>query len=873
MKKIKKVLILGSGPIVIGQAAEFDYSGTQACIALREEAVTSIILNPNPATIQTDKEVADKIYLQPLTLESVIEIIKKEKPDGLIATVGGQTALNLAVQLFRKGILEKNNVAVLGTDIASIILGEDRSEFVAKMKAIGQPVLPSKAVNTVWDAAVFADNIGYPVIIRSAYNLGGTGSSVAHNKTDLQKKVATGLKSSPIRQVLVEKSVLGWGEFEYEMIRDGTGNTLSICSMENIDPMGVHTGDSIVAAPVQTLSDDNHQMLRTAAVKIVNALNIQGSCNVQFALNQNTGEYYVIEVNPRLSRSSALASKATGYPIAKVATKIALGYTLPEIKNEITGKTAFFEPSLDYVVVKIPRWPFDKFPGLNREIGISMKSTGEVMAIARSFEEALRKAIESLDSKEDFFADDKKLTEAEILEKLKTPTSDRLKWLIQALRANISINVLHDITNIHPWFLTKMFNISSNKRLTGDKKVFKMVDTCSGEFPALTPYFYSTYAGENEASSLTGPKVIILGSGPIRIGQGIEFDYMTVHAVKALKTLGIKSIIINNNPETVSTDYAISDRLYFEPLTIDYVKNVIDNEKEGLLGVISQFGGQTALNLISEIEKLGVNILGTKSSSVRKAEDRSACSRELSLMGLDVPLWTKAMHKNEVLQECLKIGFPLLLRPSYVLAGEGMIIARNNNDVLRYVHNMSEDTLKEPLLIDQFISDAMEVDIDFISDGKTTKTFILEQLEPTGIHSGDSSCLYPAQNIDKRTIQELEKITRLIAKRFGIIGFGNIQAAIRDGKIYILEINPRASRTIPFLSKALDVSLVTEAVKILIGNPLSAFHIAPHTNKIAIKKPVFSFEKLPDLDTTLGPVMMSTGETMTVISNPENLNS
>lgn len=864
MKKLKSVLVIGSGPIVIGQAAEFDYSGTQACLALKEEGVTSIVVNPNPATIQTDKEIADKVYLEPLTVESLAEIIKKEKPDGLIATVGGQTALNLATNLSKEGILKRYNVQVLGTDILSITLGEDRNKFAQKMKEIHQPVLPSLAVKTYLKASLFVKRIGFPVIIRSAYTLGGKGSSVAYNKNDFEEKVKNGLKMSPIGQVLIEKSVLGWGEFEYEMVRDSFGNSISVCSMENLNPMGVHTGESIVVAPVQTISDDNHQMLRSAAFKIIEALNIKGSCNVQFALNQHTGEYYVIEVNPRLSRSSALASKATGYPIAKVATKIALGYTLPEIRNEITGKTAFFEPSLDYLVIKIPRWPFDKFPALNQELGISMKSTGEVMAIARSFEEALQKAIDSLDMKEDIFISNKSLSRTKILEKLKLPTGGQLGLIIAAVKKGISVQQIHTTTGIHLWFLTKICKLVIEKNHKKEKKVFKMFDTCSGEFAALTPYFYSTYGEENEAGSLVGPKVIILGSGPIRIGQGIEFDYMTVHTVKALKAAGIKSIIVNNNPETVSTDYSISDRLYFEPLTIEYVKHILKNEKKGLLGVITQFGGQTALNLTSEIEKLGVKVLGTSEHSIMEAEDRAVCSNELSRIGLNVPKWTSAKSKEEVLDKCLEIGFPLLLRPSYVLAGEGMIIAKNKKDVENYLSIVPENVFDNPLLIDQFIDNAKELDIDFISDSVNTKAFILEQVEPTGVHSGDSICIFPAQSLSKKLVYELEEITDTIAKKFGIIGLGNIQVAIHANKIFILEINPRASRTIPFLSKALGISLVSEAIKVLLGNPLSkeSLHTIPN-GLIFTKKPVFSFDKLSDLDTTLGPVMKSTGEIMT----------
>jgi len=862
MKKINKVLIIGSGPIVIGQAAEFDYSGTQACLALKEQGVKTVVINPNPATIQTDKEVADKIYFEPLTVPSIEKIIAKEKPDGLIATVGGQIALNLATQLFIKGILKKYKVQILGTDIEAITNGENRIKFANKMKSIGQPVLPSKGIKTVKEASGFAQKIGYPLIIRSAYTLGGAGSSVVYNDCELNEKITNGLNTSPINEVLIEKSVIGWGEFEYEIVRDGDGNCICICNMENINPMGVHTGDSIVIAPSQTLSDDEHQMLRNAAFKIVESLNIKGGCNVQFALNQKTGKYFVIEVNPRLSRSSALASKATGYPIAKIATKIALGHSLPEIKNDITGKTAFFEPSLDFVVIKIPKWPFDKFPDLNNQIGISMKSTGEIMAIGKSFEEALLKGLDSLDGKENILSFDSAFSKTEILQKLTIQSDDLLKWLIFAFKKGVLIDEVYTATGIQKWFLRKINNLATYSYLRKSKTIFKMVDTCSGEFPALTPYFYSTVGMENEAVPLPGPKVIILGSGPIRIGQGIEFDYMTVHAVKALKEMGIKSIIINNNPETVSTDYSISDRLYFEPLSLKYVSDILNNEKEGLLGIICQFGGQTALNLVSALEAKGYKILGTNNNAVTKAEDRKTCSTELIKLGLSIPQWTYTNSKKDILSKCDEIGFPLIVRPSYVLAGEGMAIIKNKKDVKNYLKLLNKEVFEKPLLIDKFINHGKEVDIDFISDGETVIAFVLEQLEPTGIHSGDSSCVYPAVNLDKKTISKLENIARKIALDFKIIGLGNIQAAIKDGEIYILEVNPRASRTIPFLCKSLGISLVNLATRVILGAKINKKDFYVVSNKFAVKKPIFSFYKLPDLSKQLGPIMKSTGEVM-----------
>ena len=774
--------------------------------------------------------------------------------------------LNLVTDLDKQGVLAKYGVQVLGTGIKAIRLGEDRQLFAAKMREIGQPVLPGKAATSTREAVNWVRQIGLPVMLRSAYTLGGTGSSLVAKETELERKIEASLRASPIGQVLVEKSVKGWGEIEYEVIRDAKGNTLTVCSMENINPMGIHTGDSIVVAPSQTLSDQDHQKLRTAAIKIVEALNIKGACNVQFAFDYKSGEYYVIEVNPRLSRSSALASKATGYPIAKVATKIALGFDLPEISNDITGKTAFFEPSLDYVVVKIPRWPFDKFPGLNREIGISMKSTGEVMAIGRTFEEALQKGIDSLDSKEDADKRKEKLTVQEAKQKLGRWTDDQLRWILAALRGGVAVKLIARLTGINPWFLNKMRRLVSGATVVLNKRVYKMVDTCSGEFPALTPYFYSTTKGEeNEAVSLEGKKAIILGSGPIRIGQGIEFDYMTVHAVKALQE-EVKAVIINNNPETVSTDYAMADRLYFEPLTGDYVLEVINNEKKGLLGVICQFGGQTALNLADDLDEFGVKILGTAAGVIRKAEDRSICSRELTKMGLTVPPWTFARDRQEVVEKCLELGFPVLIRPSYVLAGEGMVLVRNREDVEEYLESVPAKVFGHPVLIDRFIDTGIEVDIDLVSDGRDTRAWVMEQVEPPGVHSGDSTCIYPARRLSRRLVKRLEEIAGRIAERFAIVGMGNVQAVIRDNEVYIVEINPRASRTIPFLSKAIGVPLVKIATGVILGQRLDKMgrwlKSVQGDGMVAMKQPVFSFDKLPGLSTELGPVMKSTGEVM-----------
>lgn len=864
MKNIKKVLIIGSGPIIIGQAAEFDYSGTQACLACREERIKTILVNSNPATIQTDHEVADTVYIEPLTLPFLQKIIEKEKPDGLIASVGGQTALNLVTELYQKGILEKNKVKILGTNISAIKKSEDRKIFKEAMEKIKQPVLPSIAINNIDQGGNFVKKNGYPIIIRSAYTLGGTGSSIAHNEKEFKIKADNGLRSSLIGEILLEKSVIGWAEFEYEIVRDHEGNIICVCNMENIDPMGIHTGDSIVIAPSQTLSDYENQLLRKAAFDIVKELDIQGACNIQFAFNQKTGEYFVIEVNPRLSRSSALASKATGYPIAKIATKIALGKTLPEIKNDITGKTAFFEPSLDYVVIKIPRWPYDKFTDLNQSIGITMKSTGEVMAIGRSFEEAMYKAIMSLEIKENIFNKFNFLSKQKINSLLKIPNMQRLSAIFVAFKNGYSDKEINQLTNINLWFIKNLRNLFQTYQDIFSKiNVYKMVDTCSGEFEAITPYFYSTHGIENEANQLLGPKVIILGAGPIRIGQGIEFDYLTVHAVKALKEKGIKAIIINNNPETVSTDYSNSDRLYFEPLTPEFVLRVIENEKNGLLGVISQFGGQTAINLVSSLKKAGINILGTQPFFIDLAEDRSKTAEIIKKLGYKTPEWKIALSKEEIISKAKLLGYPLLIRPSFVIGGEGMIIVKQEKDILNYLNNLPEIFFNNPVLIDKFIEGGIEVDIDFISDGNKVISFILEQLEPAGIHSGDSSCIYPTINLNKDILVKLKVITKKISNAFNIIGLANIQCAIKDNEIYILEINPRASRTVPFISKSIGISLAKLATNVVIGDKLNNLNIKGN-NLLHLKSPVFSLDKLDGVNNKLGPLMKSTGEIMSV---------
>jgi len=873
MKQIKKVLIIGSGPIVIGQAAEFDYSGTQACLSAKEEGVKTVLVNSNPATIQTDHEIADVVYIEPLTADFLEKIISKEKPDGVIATMGGQTALNLAMKLSKAGVLKKYGTSLLGTNTKSIELAEDRGKFKNVMQKIHQPILPSKSVKSTTEAINFAKSIGYPIIIRSAFNLGGTGSSVAKNQKDLTQKIKQALKASLIKETLIEKSVIGLEEIEYEIIRDSVGNKIMICNMENVDPMGVHTGESIVVAPSQTLSDDDYQKLRSAALDIVDALNIQGGCNVQFALNQETGDFFVIEVNPRLSRSSALASKATGYPIARVATKIALGETLPEIVNPITGKTAFFEPALDYVVVKIPKWPDDKFVDMDKIIGITMKSTGEVMAIGRNFEEAMYKAIQSLGLKENIFEKFSNTPKDEIIKLLKHPNTQRLPAIFAGFHSKLNSKQITTATNINIWFIDKLKKLyEQEEEIAAKINIYKMVDTCAGEIEALTPYFYSTHGLVNEAKLLDGPKVIILGSGPIKIGQGIEFDYLTVHAVSALKEIGIKSIIINNNPETVSTDFSVSDRLYFEPLTPEFVLKVIENEKEGLLGVIPQFGGQTAVNLVEPLASAGIKILGTSPSFINSAEDREKTANIVQKAGYQMSTWCAVTNKNELLVKARNLGFPVLIRPSFVLAGEGMVIAQSETDINNYLKSISDQTFNKPVLIDKFLENAIELDIDLVSDGLTTTCFILEQLDPTGIHSGDSSCVFPPQNLSLHLQDKIKSMVKDISKAFGIIGLANIQCAIKDSEIYILEINPRGSRTVPFISKCIGVSLTNIATKVILGEILP--EVLPiHNGIVAIKTPVFSFDKLPGVSTKLGPLMKSTGEKMSVGKTYQEANS
>ncbi len=857
---IRSVLIIGSGPIVIGQAAEFDYSGTQACLACRELGVRTILVNSNPATIQTDPHIADTVYIEPLTLDSLAQIIAHERPDGVIATVGGQTALNLAVALDDAGVLARYGVQVLGTSLQTVRRGEDRALFAATLRAAGQPLLPSDAVTSIEQAITVAEEIGFPVMCRSAYALGGAGSGFAADRESLIRQVGDGLRFSGSGQVLVEKSVYGWSEVEYEVVRDAQDNCLIVCNMENIDPMGVHTGDSIVVAPSQTLSDDEYHLLRTAAITVARALGVEGACNVQFAFDRHSGQYFVIEVNPRLSRSSALASKATGYPIAKVATRIALGYTLPQIRNDITGTSAFFEPALDYVVIKIPRWPFDKFTGIEPKIGTSMQSTGEVMAIGRNFEEAMHKAMRSIDQAAVAVSET-----GDLAGKLSRPNSRRLPALLAALHSGWDPMLVSRLSDIHPWFINRLAAMPAHYETGHGAAVFKMVDTCAAEFEARTPYFYGTDlpGGENEAVPLPGPKAIILGSGPIRIGQGIEFDYATVHACHALSAAGVKAIIINNNPETVSTDYTTSDRLYFEPLDIEAVSAVVENEVEGLLGVIPQFGGQTAINLVHALCDRGITILGTPPEAIDAAEDRGQTSAVLARAGIPTPDWQSVDRWDDLLEAVELVGYPALIRPSYVLSGRGMTVVRSGHDVLRYIDTHAHAELTKPLLVDQFLEGATELNVDAVSDGDQVVTVIMEQLEECGIHSGDSAEVYPVQTIPAEIVETVEQYTRGVARVFGSVGLLNVQYAVHRGTVYVLEVNPRASRSVPFASKASGITLADLAIRAILGQKLRDLDIpAPRVDRVCVKEVVLPFRVFPGVLPVLGPEMQSTGESM-----------
>ncbi|MFQ5814969.1 MAG: carbamoyl-phosphate synthase large subunit [Candidatus Hydrothermarchaeaceae archaeon] len=900
---IKKILVIGSGPIIIGQAAEFDYSGSQACKSLREEGYEVVLVNSNPATIQTDSEIADIIYLEPLTPEIVTKIIKKEKPGGLLPTMGGQTGLNLAAQLSDIDVLEEENVEILGTSIDAIKKAEDRELFAELMKRIGEPIPDGAAVTTLEDAKKAAKRIGYPVIIRPAYTLGGTGGGAAKDEKELIAVVKRGLSASIVHQVLIEKSLLGWYEFEYEVMRDLMDNCITICNMENLDSMGIHTGESIVVAPAQTLSDRDHQRLRSAALKIIRALKIEGGCNIQFAVNPNAWEYYVIEVNPRVSRSSALASKATGYPIAKISAKIAVGMTLDEIPNDVTKETpASFEPTLDYVVTKIPRWPFDKFKTADNTIGTQMKSTGEVMAIGRTFEESLQKAIRSLDVKRfGICADDRE--EEKDLEAIKrnltVPTDKRIFYVFDALKAGLAVGEINSLTGINSFFLEKIANILrfeehmrahglkdddlviakrlgfSDKQLANmqditeldfrekrkAKPVYKMVDTCAAEFEAKTPYYYSSYESVDEVSVSHRRKILLIGSGPIRIAQGIEFDYCCVHGVLALREEGIEAIIINNNPETVSTDYDTSDKLYFEPLTFEDVMNVM--EKEKVEGVIVQFGGQTSINLAMPLAKSGVRILGTSPDDIDRVEDRERFTQLLNKLQIPQAPYGTGYSLEDAMEIASRIGYPVLLRPSYVLGGRAMEIVYDDSQLEEYMASAIEVSEDHPVLVDKFLQNAIEVDVDAVSDGKDVFIGgIMEHIEHAGVHSGDSACVLPPQTLNKSIIGRIKEYTISISRELNVIGLLNIQFAVKDDAVYVLEANPRASRTVPYVSKSIGVPLAKVATKVMLGKTLREMELMGERKiqHVAVKEAVFPFVKLPGVDPVLGPEMKSTGE-------------
>ncbi|MFZ4712257.1 MAG: carbamoyl-phosphate synthase large subunit [Bacteriovoracaceae bacterium] len=907
---LKKILVIGSGPIVIGQAAEFDYAGTQAIRALKEEGMEVILVNSNPATIMTDQDMADKIYMEPLTVDFIEKILYRERPDGILPTLGGQTALNLAVELANKGILKKLNVRLLGTNLDTIKKAEDRQLFKSLLEEIGEPVIESTIAHT-WDEAYqFSQTIGLPLIIRPAFTLGGTGGGIAVTMEEFKTIVHSGLKASPISQCLIEKSVAGFKEIEYEIMRDSKDNCIVICNMENIDPVGVHTGDSIVVAPSQTLSDREYQMLRNSSLKIIRALKIEGGCNVQFALDPHSFQYYVIEVNPRVSRSSALASKATGYPIAKIASLIAIGYGLDEIKNPVTKKTyACFEPALDYIVTKIPRWPFDKFNHGNRRLGTQMKATGEVMGLGRTLEESLLKAVRSLEIGTHHLEikDYKGVPVSSFKERLQKPDDERLFLVMEAIRQETTLEELHQLTRIDMFFLHKlkkivqMENDLKNSPLTTqalteakvmgftDRKIgelssrteedifslrekinlfptYKMVDTCAGEFFSETPYYYSTYEEENEVVETNRDKVIVLGSGPIRIGQGIEFDYATVHAITALKESGIEAVIINNNPETVSTDFNISDRLYFEPLFYEDVMNVIHEEQKrgNLKGVIVQFGGQTAINLAKPLEKRGVNILGTSLSDIDRAEDRKRFEELLEQLNIKRPEGRTVTNTDEAIIATRTLGFPVIVRPSYVLGGRAMKVVHDEETLIEYMKEAVKVNPEYPVLIDRYIL-GKEVEVDALCDGENVFIpGIMEHIEKAGVHSGDSIAVYPPQNINIRTQNALIKTTQALAKGLNTKGLINIQYVLLNDEVYVLEVNPRASRTVPFLSKVTRIPMAKIATKLMLGKTLPELGLYhgyhPEEELISVKVPVFSFAKLVDVDVALGPEMKSTGE-------------
>ncbi len=908
---IKKVLVLGSGPIVIGQAAEFDYAGTQACRALKEEGIEVVLVNSNPATIMTDKDIADHVYIEPLNIPSVTQVIEKEKPDSILPTLGGQTGLNLAMALYEDGTLEKYGVKLLGTSPDSIRKAEDRQGFKDCMESIGQPCVTSEVVESVEDAVAFAEKIGYPVIVRPAYTLGGTGGGIAYDRASLEEISDRGIHLSRVGQVLIERCIAGWKEIEFEVMRDGAGNVITVCSMENIDPVGVHTGDSIVVAPTQTLANKEYQMLRTAALDIITALEIEGGCNVQFALNPDSYEYAVIEVNPRVSRSSALASKATGYPIAKVAAKIALGYHLDEIPNAVTGKTtACFEPTLDYCVLKIPRLPFDKFTTASRTLGTQMKATGEVMAIANSFEGALMKAIRSLELNVRALKLDKLegLYTDEIEDLLVQVTDERLFVVAEALRRGFSPQKINHITKMDIWFLEgfqriidmenelerckgvpsadtlkrakemcfadsyigtlcgmKQAEVKALREKYGIVPSFKMVDTCAAEFDAETPYYYSSYDGENEAVETSDrKKVLVLGSGPIRIGQGIEFDYCSVHSVWAFKRMGYETIIINNNPETVSTDFDVADKLYFEPLTAEDVQNIVEQEKPW--GAVVQFGGQTAIKLAKALTEMGVQILGTSADGVDAAEDRERFDEILEKCGIPRAKGRTVFTTQEALQAANELGYPVLVRPSYVLGGQGMEIAYNDRNIEDFMKIINMTVQEHPILIDKYLM-GRELEVDGVFDGEDILIpGIMEHVERAGVHSGDSIAVYPPINLEDKHRELILKHTKNMAKHLNVIGLINAQYILYNDDIYVIEVNPRSSRTIPYISKVTGVPIIDLATKVMLGQKLKDLGygtgIYKEADYYAVKAPVFSFEKLTDVDTGLGPEMKSTGEVL-----------
>ncbi|WP_407268025.1 carbamoyl-phosphate synthase large subunit [Radiobacillus sp. PE A8.2] len=904
-KDINKILVIGSGPIVIGQAAEFDYSGTQACQSLKEEGYTVILANSNPATIMTDNTVADTVYMEPLNVEFLSKIIRKEQPDAILPTLGGQTGLNLAVALEATGILEQYGTELLGTSLDAIQQAEDREKFRTLMNELNEPVPDSMIVTTVDAACQFSEEIGFPLIVRPAYTLGGTGGGMCYNETQLREITRSGLSLSPVNQCLIEKNIAGFKEIEYEVMRDKNDQAIVVCNMENIDPVGIHTGDSIVAAPSQTLSDREYQMLRNASLKIIRALKIEGGCNVQLALDPDSFQYYIIEVNPRVSRSSALASKATGYPIAKIAAKIAVGMTLDEIINPITGQTyACYEPALDYVVTKLPRFPFDKFTSGNPTLGTQMKATGEVMAIGRTFEESLLKGIRSLDVHGDdyWLANLVDTPVDELKERLAKPDHERIYVLAEALRRGLSIDEIFELTKIDRFFLMKLskiirleadlienqsleilkqakqtgFSDSHIARLWNKdidevyqlrmdhniRPVYKMVDTCAAEFESETPYFYSSYEEENESIPSDRKKVIVIGSGPIRIGQGIEFDYATVHSVLALKEAGYEAIIMNSNPETVSTDFSVSDKLYFEPLTLEDVMHVVELEKP--IGVIVQFGGQTAINLAEGLERRGVSILGTSLEAIDTAENRDKFEQLLGQLDIPQPKGKSVRKLDQALDAANEIGYPVLVRPSYVIGGSQMEIVYSDDELNSYLQKTTHIKHKHPVLIDKYLT-GIEVEVDAISDGETTIIpGIMEHIERAGVHSGDSIAVYPTQRISKEAKQSCIDATLKIASRLQVKGLINIQFVIHKNDVYVLEVNPRASRTIPFLSKITGVTMANIATRCIIGESLSSMGyvegLLPEPETVSVKVPVFSFEKLRSVDTILGPEMKSTGE-------------